>query len=305
MSGPCGLGLRIDPLSKGGVVVVVVQGTCIASVFDLVQHVWSRYLDKLRDSPNADDNLQGIDLQAGFPGWTRFATEEGRSGSSECVSPKVMGDVDALEATLVVKAGQAVREAVFPDSPAAGVSLSRDGASKTAYSTSSNTAGDARVAHAMHSTVMSPIRFDERENTRTSVSNANPSKTKTASSMNTAALHTIINTQPLLKLTLVACFETEDDIIERKVLTWLHCNCPDIVIQFNVKRTKPIVSSSDDPDGTPALSTGRLNAERLLDVLPESDLLSVCCCGAPTFVQTVRVAYMSHGLPRAMFTVIA
>jgi hypothetical protein len=304
MTGPCGLGLRIDPLSKGGVVVVVVQGSCIASVFDLIQHIWKRYVDRLKNSPYPADHLLALDLQAEFPGWTTGSGDDdsSSSGGSNCDSPKMGAEVmEELEDQPLVMNADPMADESLLYSPVAGTALSPISAgNKTDY----RTAGTVSLAAEPRGKRGGKPAEDSRRVLPHLPSAASVSHSRT-SAVNTSAAHTIINAQPMIKLTLIACFECEDDVIERKVLTWLHCNCPDISIQFNVKRMAPVVASSENPDGTPAVTTGRLNAQRLLGILPKTDLVSVCCCGAPTFVQTVRVAYMSRGLPRSMFTVIA
>jgi hypothetical protein len=71
ISGPCGLGLRIDPASRGGILVTVVQGSCIASIFDLIQHIWSRYLERMENSFHDVERNLAKELKASFPGWTR------------------------------------------------------------------------------------------------------------------------------------------------------------------------------------------------------------------------------------------
>jgi hypothetical protein len=115
---------------------------------------------------------------------------------------------------------------------------------------------------------------------------------------------------PRVRLVVLACFDSVDSIIEREALVWLHANCPDIRIVFNLSR-KPaagagaLSGSEHEVDGGPVLTSGRLDAEKLVDILPRNDLLTVTCCGAPSFVEDVRDIYLRLGLPRPLFTVVA
>lgn len=119
--------------------------------------------------------------------------------------------------------------------------------------------------------------------------------------------------QPSLRAVVLACFESEASIIEREALAWFHANCPDIRIIFNVSKTAsggaikgvPVVLDADAEDGGPAMVAGRLNAAKLVDILPRSDLTTVCCCGSPSFVDDVRDIYLRLGLPRPLFTIVA
>lgn len=110
-----------------------------------------------------------------------------------------------------------------------------------------------------------------------------------------------------LRMVLLCCFEREEAIMEREALAWFHAHCPDIRIIFNVSRRNAPghVLGDGDADGGPATVTGRLTAEKLVDILPRSDLTTVCCCGSPMFVEDVRSIYLTLGLPRPLFAAVA
>ena len=50
---------------------------------------------------------------------------------------------------------------------------------------------------------------------------------------------------------------------------------------------------------------GRLNAAKLVDLLPHSNLLNISMCGAPRFTAAVTEEYIRVGLPRSLLSVIS
>lgn len=111
-------------------------------------------------------------------------------------------------------------------------------------------------------------------------------------------------------MVVLAVFDNELGIVERDALIWLHANCPDIRIVFNLSR-KPaagaaaLAGNAGEPDGGPVQVYGRLDTSKILSILPKSDLLTVCSCGSSAFVEDVKALYLRLGLPRPLFTVVA
>lgn len=107
-----------------------------------------------------------------------------------------------------------------------------------------------------------------------------------------------------LRVSVLACFESEKSVIERAALSWFHANCPNIRVVFNVSRPMPGGGLRVASDAAPPVLSGPLTASKLVSLLPRSDLTAICCCGSPSFVEDVREIYAPLGLPRAFFTVV-
>jgi len=54
----------------------------------------------------------------------------------------------------------------------------------------------------------------------------------------------------------------------------------------------------------PRVTTGRLTAKRLQNLLPPANLLTVSLCGTPNFVRDVRELYLSMGMPRSLLSTV-
>ena len=61
-------------------------------------------------------------------------------------------------------------------------------------------------------------------------------------------------TRDKLRVSMIACFESERDIVERERLEWLHAHCPHITIQWNFRR--PAAAAADDKASPGPRQTG-------------------------------------------------
>jgi hypothetical protein len=94
--------------------------------------------------------------------------------------------------------------------------------------------------------------------------------------------------------------EHEDAIIEAEWLNYLDQTCDDIEVHYNLKEVRARRSIARFP----RVTTGRLTAKRLQNLLPPANLLTVSLCGTPSFVRDVRELYLSMGMPRSLLSTV-
>jgi len=77
--------------------------------------------------------------------------------------------------------------------------------------------------------------------------------------------------------------------------------CEDFELHVNLKTIRNPIALA----GMQRVYTGRLTQERLDNVLPPTDLLTVSVCGTPQFQLDVSAEYSAMGLPRSLLTIVS
>ncbi len=306
MLGPRGTGLGLVDVDHG-VVVAVVQGTGIVTLFDLLQrldaqaraHAAAARAGARAGPPPAAERKFGA---APAPAPDAADANAGADADADADAARARdsaGSADADSALFAGRGGSADADSALfaggSDSTSAALSdEAGDGAGGGAGAAARGRAGAGSAAK-----LMLPPRPPPPPASQPPADAARggaPLRDLILSISKAAAAPPPAAGR--LGLIVLCCFEHEDAIIEREWLLHLHRTCPAVEMHFNLSRA---------PSGTrslPNVTTGRLTSARLGALLPAENFRSFAVCGSAAFTRDVREKLLALGLPKASIVVV-